>query len=103
VNATISEVTNGRCRVTVNGNEYWGRHVEGEGGAFTVVLDADWAECGREGLAKVVRSAVDFLGPQEAAPAPVPPLRRAPRAGRNEPCPCGSGAKWKRCCARKGG
>jgi hypothetical protein len=24
---------------------------------------------------------------------------RAPKAGRNEPCPCGSGRKYKRCCA----
>jgi hypothetical protein len=26
------------------------------------------------------------------------PARSAPRAGRNEPCPCGSGKKYKRCC-----
>jgi hypothetical protein len=26
-----------------------------------------------------------------------------PRAGRNDPCPCGSGAKFKRCCERTGG
>ncbi len=26
------------------------------------------------------------------------PARRGPRIGRNEPCPCGSGKKWKRCC-----
>jgi hypothetical protein len=26
-----------------------------------------------------------------------------PRAGRNDPCPCGSGAKYKRCCERTGG
>lgn len=26
--------------------------------------------------------------------------REAPRVGRNEPCPCGSGKKHKRCCAR---
>ena len=27
------------------------------------------------------------------------PLRReAPRVGRNEPCPCGSGRKFKKCC-----
>jgi hypothetical protein len=25
------------------------------------------------------------------------------RAGRNDPCPCGSGAKYKRCCERTGG
>jgi hypothetical protein len=36
----------------------------------------------------------------EAAPAiaePVPLLRRAARPGRNEPCWCGSGVKYKRC------
>ena len=26
------------------------------------------------------------------------PLRAGPRVGRNEPCPCGSGKKYKRCC-----
>ena len=26
--------------------------------------------------------------------------RRAPAGGRNDPCPCGSGKKWKRCCGR---
>ena len=33
-----------------------------------------------------------------AAPTPVQTYRRArPRVGRNEPCPCGSGKKYKRC------
>lgn len=32
--------------------------------------------------------------------APVAPVRRASaKIGRNEPCPCGSGKKYKRCCA----
>jgi uncharacterized protein YecA (UPF0149 family) len=26
------------------------------------------------------------------------PIRAAKRIGRNEPCPCGSGKKYKRCC-----
>ncbi|MCA1700846.1 MAG: SEC-C domain-containing protein, partial [Actinobacteria bacterium] len=26
-----------------------------------------------------------------------------PRAGRNEPCPCGSGRKVKRCCGQQRG
>ena len=26
-----------------------------------------------------------------------------PRVERNSPCPCGSGAKWKHCCANEGG
>ncbi len=37
--------------------------------------------------------------PQPSAPAALPPLRRpAPKIGRNDPCPCGSGKKFKRCC-----
>jgi len=36
----------------------------------------------------------DQLTPGEAGPKPR-------RVGRNEPCPCGSGKKYKRCCGRK--
>jgi uncharacterized protein len=35
---------------------------------------------------------------------PMPPsatVRRPPKVGRNEPCPCGSGRKYKKCCALK--
>lgn len=28
------------------------------------------------------------------------PPRQGPRAGRNDPCPCGSGKKFKRCCGQ---
>ncbi|MBN1854905.1 MAG: SEC-C domain-containing protein [Pirellulales bacterium] len=32
------------------------------------------------------------------------PIRnREKRIGRNDPCPCGSGKKYKQCCLRKGG
>jgi len=34
----------------------------------------------------------------EASPAPVAPGRK--RIGRNDPCPCGSGKKFKDCCGR---
>jgi hypothetical protein len=40
----------------------------------------------------------------ERAPDPLligVPVRAAPKVGRNEPCPCGSGKKFKRCCADK--
>jgi len=30
----------------------------------------------------------------------VPYKREAPRVGRNDPCPCGSGKKYKRCCGK---
>jgi len=31
-------------------------------------------------------------------PTPVQMNRRPPKVGRNEPCPCGSGRKFKKCC-----
>ncbi len=31
----------------------------------------------------------------------VPHQRREPKIGRNAPCPCGSGKKYKRCCGRR--
>jgi uncharacterized protein YecA (UPF0149 family) len=29
-----------------------------------------------------------------------PALRDGPKVGRNDPCPCGSGKKYKKCCGR---
>lgn len=35
----------------------------------------------------------------DAAALPAEPLRRSePKVGRNDPCPCGSGKKHKKCC-----
>jgi uncharacterized protein len=61
-----------------------------------------------EEIAQMRREAVDLLGPavygvdkywkmhgRRAGPAPAPAL---PKIGRNEPCPCGSGKKYKKCC-----
>ena len=28
----------------------------------------------------------------------LPYMREAPKVGRNDPCPCGSGKKYKKCC-----
>ncbi|MBL9199957.1 MAG: SEC-C domain-containing protein [Opitutaceae bacterium] len=38
-----------------------------------------------------------FVRPIREGPAPV---RAAPKAGRNDPCTCGSGKKFKHCCGR---
>jgi preprotein translocase subunit SecA len=35
--------------------------------------------------------------PPAAPPAPVPFVRRGQKIGRNDPCPCGSGRKYKQC------
>ncbi len=36
-------------------------------------------------------------GPGEGGPAIKRPVRTEPKVGRNDPCPCGSGKKYKRC------
>jgi len=38
-------------------------------------------------------------GEVEQKSLPVQPIHVAPKAGRNDPCPCGSGKKYKKCCA----
>jgi len=35
---------------------------------------------------------------EDSAPASKPVRRCEPRVGRNDPCPCGSGKKYKKCC-----
>ncbi|MCR5563323.1 MAG: preprotein translocase subunit SecA [Desulfovibrio sp.] len=37
---------------------------------------------------------------QPAMPEKQRPAKAAPRIGRNDPCPCGSGKKYKKCCGR---
>ncbi|MBE6031878.1 MAG: preprotein translocase subunit SecA [Firmicutes bacterium] len=39
--------------------------------------------------------------PQRVKPQPV--RKTAPEVGRNDPCPCGSGKKYKKCCGAKNG
>jgi uncharacterized protein len=34
-------------------------------------------------------------------PAPGEPTQAPKPVGRNEPCPCGSGKKYKKCCGRR--
>ena len=48
------------------------------------------------------REAPGRRGPNSYAPAQhAPPIRRAQaKVGRNDPCPCGSGRKYKKCCMR---
>jgi hypothetical protein len=62
-------------------------------------LSEDWPELRRElrHRAKAMRK----LGPEihrlsGAAPSTATPA--APKVGRNDPCPCGSGKKFKKCC-----
>ena len=40
--------------------------------------------------------------PEEAAPARAPFARAGEKVGRNDPCPCGSGKKYKQCHGKLG-
>ena len=42
-----------------------------------------------------------YLRKMELPPTDKQLGRKPPRVGRNEPCPCGSGKKFKRCCFLK--
>jgi len=45
---------------------------------------------------------VQYSGPVESEdPKKEPKRREAPKVGRNDPCPCGSGKKYKKCCGAK--
>jgi uncharacterized protein len=91
---------------------------ENEGQLMTIPLvageiDPEWphetlTEDKREQLfdwmtAGLARSYRHFRRTREAATASAAAARRrAVRVGRNEPCPCGSGRKYKRCCGGPG-
>ena len=42
-----------------------------------------------------------FSLPTNTLPPKVQPIKKEKKIGRNEPCPCGSGKKYKKCCLRK--
>jgi uncharacterized protein len=50
-----------------------------------------------EELPNIVRMIASYWRNPPAAPARKSPLRSS-KVGRNEPCPCGSGKKYKKCC-----
>jgi preprotein translocase subunit SecA len=53
-------------------------------------------------IAEQQQAAID--GSQSQSEKKPEPIRnRGPQIGRNDPCPCGSGKKYKHCCARKSG
>jgi len=51
----------------------------------------------RRQLAEQRRRLLRFQAPAKAAAAPQTQRRQMPKVGRNEPCPCGSGKKYKKC------
>ncbi|HXC53817.1 MAG TPA: UPF0149 family protein [Rhizomicrobium sp.] len=59
------------------------------------VLEADASDH----IAQAVIDIADYWQHKnKPLPAGAIPVRTAPKIGRNEPCPCGSGRKYKKCC-----
>jgi uncharacterized protein len=55
-------------------------------------------------VAKVIAALWAHWGPARSAsvpeaPSPPAPRTNAAKVGRNDTCPCGSGKKYKKCCA----
>ena len=38
--------------------------------------------------------------PEQEVPVQITYRREEPKIGRNDPCPCGSGKKYKNCCGK---
>lgn len=47
---------------------------------------------------KATAQLLERLVPMKEPPTEKQMARRPPKVGRNEPCPCGSGKKFKKCC-----
>jgi SEC-C motif len=65
---------------------------------FERIKDTFWTAPGGE---DDLDEAVDFLernGSSSSVQKPLPPRREPTKVGRNDPCPCGSGKKYKFCC-----
>jgi uncharacterized protein len=58
--------------------------------------DADQAS-ERKAIPQAVRALYTYWL-ERRAPQPTPMRRATPKVGRNDPCPCGSGKKYKHCC-----
>lgn len=69
-------------------------------GALLAYLERE----GRLGGGRVLGAFARALGPSylEAVSGKIKPIVRAgSKIGRNDPCPCGSGKKYKKCCLRE--
>ncbi len=72
-------------------------------GVSHVDFSAYFSEDGRDGVMheksefELVDGSWIFTKTLREGPAPV---KAAPKVGRNDPCPCGSGKKFKKCCGR---
>lgn len=64
-------------------------------------LREEWMDTPREQFEGKTPREVLAENPEMTMPGKVETFRReAPKVGRNDPCPCGSGKKYKKCCGK---
>jgi len=64
-------------------------------------LHEEWLQTPRDSLEG--KKPAEVLDGGRLFPSKIETFRReAPKVGRNDPCPCGSGKKYKKCCGKGG-
>jgi Protein of unknown function (DUF1186)/SEC-C motif len=76
---------------------WWERYRHWHQPITDVARRISWWQCFQDD--PVLKAEREKIISQLDAPPPKP-FRAAPRIGRNDPCPCGSGKKYKKCCGR---
>jgi hypothetical protein len=65
-----------------------------------VEKEMSWWACFEENKGKKNLPKVQFTAPRVSNGSDAPAPKARAKVGRNDPCPCGSGKKFKRCCGR---
>lgn len=65
---------------------------------FRATYTANNEFCNHHEVAKFVKEADGWKFDDGELVREAPIMREAPKVGRNDPCPCGSGKKYKKCC-----
>ncbi len=84
--------------LTITATTGGGPHDAGGTVAFTARFRTDGKDHEHVETALFAREDGRWVYAGQEAPEPVTVRRESPKIGRNDPCPCGSGKKFKKCC-----
>ena len=69
---------------------------------FRALYSANGEFCNHHEVSRFVREADGWKFDDGELVPEKPIVREEPKVGRNDPCPCGSGKKYKKCCGKAG-
>ena len=67
---------------------------------FRALYTANGEFCNHHEVSKFVKEGREWKFADGELVGETPTVREEPKIGRNDPCPCGSGKKYKKCCGR---